>query len=76
MATKNNLGPSSLCTRNSQLTTANILVNQYKIWVKYLRKRDDKIWELRVFTRLDDVLDLKAIDIKIPLHDIYRNVDL
>lgn len=53
-----------------------VLVNQYKIWVKYLRKKDDKVWELRVFTRLDDVLDLKAIGVKIFLCDIYRNIKL
>lgn len=52
-----------------------VLVDQYQIRVEYFRRVDEKIWELRVFTKLDDYLTLQSIDVALPLDRIYRNVD-
>ena len=35
---------------------------------------DEKVWELRIFTRISDTLVLKSLDMEIPLRLIYRNV--
>ena len=52
-----------------------VLVDQYQMRVEYFRRVDDKIWELRVFTRLSDHLTLQSVDVTLPLDRIYRNVD-
>ncbi len=51
-----------------------VLIDQYRIRVEYFRRLDEKTWELRIFTQLDDLLSLKSIEIKIPLDKIYHKV--
>ncbi len=51
-----------------------VLIDQYKMRVEYFRRLDKKIWELRVFTKISDILTLNSIDVKIPLSKIYRSI--
>ncbi len=51
-----------------------ILIDQHRMRVEYFQQISNKEWALRVFTDADEKLLLKAVDIKIPLSDIYRNV--
>lgn len=51
-----------------------VLVDQYQMRVEYFRRVDETLWELRVFTKLDDVLTLQSIDVKISLDKIYQDM--
>ncbi|MDY6868983.1 MAG: Uma2 family endonuclease [Chloroflexota bacterium] len=51
-----------------------VLVDQHQIRVEYFRRVDKTLWELRIFTKLDDSLTLQSIDTKISLHKIYQDV--
>ncbi len=51
-----------------------VLADQYRIHVEYFRKIDEKVWEINVLTKVDEILNLKSIEIEIPLSKIYRNV--
>jgi len=42
--------------------------------VEYFRQLNERDWFLRVFTRLEEALELKALGVEIPLEQIYRNV--
>lgn len=52
-----------------------VLVDQYRVQVEYFRRVSDKQWELQVFTRLDEFLNLKSIEAKLPLEQIYQRVN-
>ncbi len=52
-----------------------VLVDQYQMRVEYFRRVDEKIWELRLFTRPEDQVQLQSVDATLPLDRIYRNVD-
>lgn len=52
-----------------------VLVDQYRVQVEYFRRVSDKQWELQVFTRLDELLGLKSIEVKLPLEQIYQRVN-
>ncbi len=51
-----------------------ILVDQYRVHVEYFRRIDEKVWEINVLTKEDETLNLKSIEVEIPLNKIYRNV--
>ena len=51
-----------------------VLIDQYRVHVEYFRRENQKLWELQVFTKLEDILTLKSIGVEISLADIYRNV--
>ncbi|MGB0385341.1 MAG: Uma2 family endonuclease [Ardenticatenaceae bacterium] len=51
-----------------------VLIDQYRVHVEYFRRVDEKMWELRVLTSINEVLELKSVAVKIPLSKIYRNV--
>ena len=53
-----------------------VLVDQYKMRVEYFRRVNEKLWELRVLTKPDDLLELKSLDVVLPLSSIYRRVHL
>lgn len=53
-----------------------VLIDQYRHQVEYYRQVDDKMWELLVFTQLDDVLNLQSIAVEISLERIYKQVDI
>lgn len=52
-----------------------VLVDQYRVQVEYFRRVSGKQWELQVFTRLDESLSLKSIEVKLPLEQIYQRVN-
>lgn len=51
-----------------------VLVDQYRVHVEYFRRLDEKVWEIIVLTNMNDLLNLKSIEVDIPLGKIYRNV--
>ena len=51
-----------------------VLIDQYRVHVEYFRRQSGKMWELNVFTNIEDVLSLKSIEAEIPLREIYQNV--
>jgi len=51
-----------------------VLIDQYRVHVEYFRRQSDKMWELNVFTDIEDVLSLNSIEVDIPLREIYQNV--
>ena len=51
-----------------------VLIDQYRLHVEYFRKIDEKVWEIIVLTKADERLNLKSIEVEIPLGKIYRNV--
>ncbi|MDM8521674.1 Uma2 family endonuclease [Anaerolineales bacterium HSG6] len=53
-----------------------VLVDQYKMRVEYFRRANEKLWELRVLTKPDDLLELKSLDVVLPLSSIYRRVHI
>ncbi len=50
------------------------LVDQYQMRVEYFRRVDEKIWELRIYTKADERLTLPALEVELPLSEIYRSV--
>jgi Uma2 family endonuclease len=52
-----------------------VLVDQYRVQVEYFRRVSGKQWELQVFTRLDESLSLKSIEVKLPLEQIYQRIN-
>jgi len=51
-----------------------ILVDQYRMRVEYFRQVNERDWFLRVFTKVEEALELKSVGVEIPLEQIYRNV--
>lgn len=51
-----------------------ILIDQHRPWVKYTRRRTNKIWELEVLTALTEILNFKSIEVSLPLEAVYRRV--
>lgn len=51
-----------------------VLIEQSQPAIDVLYKREDGVWEMTSFIGLDEVLELKTLDIKIPLKDIYEDV--
>jgi len=52
-----------------------VLVDQYQMRVEYFRRVDEKIWELRIYTKADEILALPALEAALPLSQIYNNVE-
>ncbi len=52
-----------------------VLIDQYQVRVEYFRRVDAQTWELRIFTKTEDVLSLQSIEAEIPLSKIYRKVE-
>lgn len=52
---------------------AYLIVDQHRINVE-LYERADPAWRLQVFTSLDDVISIEALNIKLPLAQIYRGI--
>lgn len=53
---------------------AYILIDQYQVRVEYFRRMSDKEWGLRVFTKLDEMLELRSIGVEVKIERLYRNV--
>ena len=51
-----------------------ILVDQYTMRLDYFRRENEKLWELQVFTKPDDKVKLKSLNVEIPLSEIYLDV--
>ena len=54
---------------------ANLIVDQHRINVE-LYERADVGWRLQVFTSQDDVISIEALDVKMPLSQVYRGISL
>jgi len=52
-----------------------VLVDQYRMRVEYFKRISEKEWMLRVLTKPDEALALQAIDLEIPLSDIYQRIE-
>ncbi|NJN78155.1 MAG: Uma2 family endonuclease [Saprospiraceae bacterium] len=50
-----------------------VLIEQDQPAIDVLYKNDDGIWEMHAFIGLDDALELRSINVKIPLSDIYED---
>lgn len=51
-----------------------ILVDQYKPHIEAFRRTGEQLWELRVFTTLNEALTFNALKLSLPMRQIYRNV--
>jgi Uma2 family endonuclease len=51
-----------------------VLIAQNQMLVEvYYKTKDANFWYYRSYTKPDDLIELKSIDIEIPLHEIYLN---
>jgi Uma2 family endonuclease len=51
-----------------------VLIDQYRVRVEYFRRVDETLWELRVYTKIEQSLNLPSLRVEIPLSEIYRGV--
>lgn len=51
-----------------------VLIDQYEPRVEYFRRQDEKTWQLRVFSKMEERLVLHSLDVEISLAEIYRRV--
>jgi Uma2 family endonuclease len=51
-----------------------ILIDQYRVHVEYFRRDHDNLWELQVFTDINDSVTIKSVGVELPLAKIYQNV--
>jgi Uma2 family endonuclease len=56
--------------------TEYILIAQDEYQIDVFQKAHDGIWQLRSYSRLEDVLEIKSLKLSLPLADIYRRVKL
>ena len=54
---------------------AYLIVDQHRINLE-LYERADVVWRLQVFTNLDDVISLEALNIELSLAQVYRGISL
>lgn len=52
-----------------------ILVDQYRILVHYYHRTGPDEWKLHTYRQLEDVLELETLKIKVPLAEIYDEVE-
>ena len=45
-----------------------------RVSVEHFARQDDGSWQLRGYSRPDDVLILAAVDVELPLAEIYERV--
>lgn len=64
----------SLSYRLIPSLTEYVLVAQERIFVEHLVRQPGEGWFLRELTSLEQALDLRAIDCRLPLKDIYERV--
>ncbi|CAN5574994.1 hypothetical protein BH18ACI1_BH18ACI1_20360 [soil metagenome] len=53
-----------------------VLVSQYRVRIEHFSKQKNNEWNLKIFEDLEDVLELKTINCKIPLKLIYLKLKL
>ncbi len=53
-----------------------VLIDQYRLRVEYFRRVDESLWEIRIYTKLEQSLPLPALELEIPLNEIYRGVKM
>ncbi len=53
-----------------------VLIDQYRLRVEYFRRVDESLWEIRVYTKTEQALRLPALELEIPLNEIYRGVKM
>lgn len=52
----------------------NIMVSQNEILVEtYYKPENDFFWQYRSYTKFEDIIELKSVDVEISLNDIYLN---
>lgn len=51
-----------------------LMISQSQLLVEHFHRGDNASWTLTAFTSLDDMIALPAIQIELPLRDIYRRV--
>jgi len=52
-----------------------LLINQERPHVELYTRQDDKHWILSEYTDLEEFIELEQWQIKLPLHEIYYNID-
>lgn len=53
-----------------------VLVSQYRVRVEHFSRQKNNEWTLKIYEDLEDVLDLKSIDCRLPLNLIYLKLKL
>lgn len=53
-----------------------VLVSQYRIKVEHFSRQKDKVWLLKIYEELNDVVELNSINCKISLQDIYMKLKI
>ncbi len=51
-----------------------LLIDQHQLRVEYFRRERDTLWEIGIFTRLEETIALKSIGVELSLGQIYRKV--
>lgn len=51
-----------------------VIVAQEKIWVELHQKQKDGIWTRTQFTEINEVLELKSVDLSFTLEEVYRGI--